>query len=997
MMGMKNSGYTFVNNFPFKANMSLTRSLATVTLAFLMVLFASEGTVVARSGHPSFAQVEDVPGLPRVLLIGDSISMHYTVPVRKLLEGTANVHRPACNCRSTRQTLAELDNYLGEGHWDVISFNWGIHDLTCKNEAGKASAPPEGKHQVPLDEYRQNLQTLVQRLKRTGARLIWVSTTPVGRLAEAKGYRQDSDVRAYNAVAANVMKTEGVIINDLYIVIKPQAESLLRDGVHFNQEGIAVTAENVAGAIQKSLNASSTATQPAKKSAISPYSNKEAWQLAVPKAYQNRPALAPAFAFVEADPKLPNVLIMGGSNSMYYTVGVRNNLEGIANVFRAPDNCRSTRHTLKDIEIFLGDVRWDVICFNWGMHDLTCKNEAGKAAAPPEGKHQVPLDEYRQNLQTLAHRLKRTEAKLIWATTLPVGSRHESKGFRRDSDVVVYNAAAAEIMKSEGVTVSDLYTLVKPRAEELLSNDGIHFAAEGRAVLAEAVAKKILEELKIQKQRRTRKKAAHRKRRLIFDNDGGDVQFLAEPTRQAFLAKRISPLVGTHVDTMLYCTRSSGFGFFTYNTKVGEIFTCTEGRFKDNKTGYFIEQGTDALKMVAEFCKENNIELFWSMRMNDTHDAFDDLGLPQLKKDHPEWIMDPNRSRLKKGRWSAVDYGVKEIRDLAYQYCREVCENYDVNGIHLDFFRHPLFFRDQTKGKNVGQDDRDLMTELLSRIRTMTEQVGMQKGKPILVSVRVPDSVGYCNAIGLDIERWMKEGLIDIMVASGYCRLNPWEITVELGHKYAVQVYACLSESRHRDELAKQVRASSQCYRARAMNAWHGGVDGICLFNIFNPKRDIWNELGDPKTLAALDKVYTTGGRVAVYAGAYLAGGRKFLNRQLVSPETPLPLKPGKPETVELIVGENVRKNIAAGNIPDIELDIRLNVQNDKSAGMKILTVKINGKEICDGKMQAEMFKYRIEPNMLNQGKNSFQITLDPKSKATVKIDDIQLWLRYGK
>ena len=62
-----------------------------------------------RNNHPTFVQVEDVPGLPRVLLIGDSISMQYTFPVRELLEGKANLHRPAGNCRSTRQTLEELD------------------------------------------------------------------------------------------------------------------------------------------------------------------------------------------------------------------------------------------------------------------------------------------------------------------------------------------------------------------------------------------------------------------------------------------------------------------------------------------------------------------------------------------------------------------------------------------------------------------------------------------------------------------------------------------------------------------------------------------------------------------------------------------------------------------------------------------------------------------------------------------------------------------------
>ena len=64
---------------------------------------------------------------------------------------------------------------------------------------------------------------------------------------------------------------------------------------------------------------------------------------------------------------------------------------------------------------------------------------------------------------------------------------------------------------------------------------------------------------------------------------------------------------------------------------------------------------------------------------------------------------------------------------------------------------------------------------------------------------------------------------------------------------------------------------------------------------------------------------------------------------------------------------------------------------------MKNLNIKINSQKIHSGKIQDEMLKYPIDPEMLNQGKNTFQITLDQNSKATVKIDDIQLWLRYGK
>jgi len=113
---------------------------------------------------PAFAQVKDDPALPRVLLIGDSISIGYTPAVRAALAGKANVHRPATNCGPTIRGLAELDKWLGDGRWDVIHFNWGLHDLRVDNRVS---------HQVPIDQYEKNLAELVQRLQKTGARLIW--------------------------------------------------------------------------------------------------------------------------------------------------------------------------------------------------------------------------------------------------------------------------------------------------------------------------------------------------------------------------------------------------------------------------------------------------------------------------------------------------------------------------------------------------------------------------------------------------------------------------------------------------------------------------------------------------------------------------------------------------------------------------------------------------------------------------------------------------------
>ena len=221
-----------------------------------------------------------------------------------------------------------------------------------------------------------------------------------------------------------------------------------------------------------------------------PYRTPENWRRAVPAKYQKRPE----YAFVEAAPELPNVLLIGDSISMSYTASVREKLAGIANVYRAPDNCRSTRQTLAQIETYLGHQRWDVIHFNWGIHDLTHLNESGQAAPPPEGKLQVPLDQYRDNIRKLLRRLHETDARLIWASTTPVGSKADVHGFRRNSDVIAYNRVAREVQENENIGINDLYSLVKPQAERWLS-DGVHLTRHGQTVLAKAVAQSIRDSL----------------------------------------------------------------------------------------------------------------------------------------------------------------------------------------------------------------------------------------------------------------------------------------------------------------------------------------------------------------------------------------------------------------------------------------------------------------------------------------------------------------------
>jgi hypothetical protein len=201
--------------------------------------------------NPVLAPIEDDPALPRVLIIGDSISMGYTLDTRAMLKGVANLHRPPTNCGPTTRGLEQIDAWLGEGKWDVIHFNWGLHDLKYMDQNGDLAAVTEGKQQVPIDQYAENLDKLVQRLKQTGATLIWRNTTPV---PEGTKGRLPEDAVRYNEAAAKVMVKHAVQTHDLYRFAKEHEKEIQRpNDVHYTREGSKKLAEEVVKVIKAVL------------------------------------------------------------------------------------------------------------------------------------------------------------------------------------------------------------------------------------------------------------------------------------------------------------------------------------------------------------------------------------------------------------------------------------------------------------------------------------------------------------------------------------------------------------------------------------------------------------------------------------------------------------------------------------------------------------------------------------------------------------------------
>jgi lysophospholipase L1-like esterase len=177
----------------------------------------------------------DETNLPRVLLIGDSITRAYYPEVEKRLAGKAYVGRLASSAFISDPILREqIKMVLGQYRFEVIHFNNGMHGWQ-HTEAEYAAALP-----IFLKTIREGAPN---------AKLIWANTTPLkvspNLTADNQTQATDERIDARNAIAFKFMQGQGITAEDLNAPMRDHPE-FHSDNVHFNDDGIAIQAEEVA-------------------------------------------------------------------------------------------------------------------------------------------------------------------------------------------------------------------------------------------------------------------------------------------------------------------------------------------------------------------------------------------------------------------------------------------------------------------------------------------------------------------------------------------------------------------------------------------------------------------------------------------------------------------------------------------------------------------------------------------------------------------------------
>ncbi len=461
------------------------------------------------------------------------------------------------------------------------------------------------------------------------------------------------------------------------------------------------------------------------------------------------------------------------------------------------------------------------------------------------------------------------------------------------------------------------------------------------------------------------------KQRRIIVNDDSQPQF-DETTRRAFLSARFKPAVGTQVDTYVFY--------------VGDGWHPHRGRKIAEGIG-------DPNQVIIEAAREAGMEIFASLRMNDIHCAWDGSASP-LKQEGPDLLIGeayafeqypyllegekheplggyPTTSVLR-AFWAAYDYAEPEVRAHRLERIEEVCRQYDFDGFELDYFRHPLFFKLGEEEENL-----DTMTEFVRQVRRLLHEIGRERGKPYLLTARVPDNPAMALRTGLDVEQWLKEGLLDILVVGGggmsYAgRLKEF---IDIAHRYGVPAYPCIN---HFQDPIKMYSYAS--------NFWALGADGVYIFNYFgvpegSEKHQCLNQMGDPDTLLGLDKQYVPDNGASIF----------YCGHVNPPPQFPVRLIDGTP--IELVVGDDVQKGTEDAILEEMRLKVKVG-NMDESEG---ITIKINGISVPRENIErvnGETFEAVVTAPPVHQGIN--HIVVLPGLNSIGRLSSTVTWLELS-
>lgn len=322
-----------------------------------------------------------------------------------------------------------------------------------------------------------------------------------------------------------------------------------------------------------------------------------------------------------------------------------------------------------------------------------------------------------------------------------------------------------------------------------------------------------------------------------------------------------------------------------------------------NRYQDLLDAGVDWLAETAAACRRRSVSPWVSIRMNDFHGhknltgSFFNvplLGRPEMRLQHSGY----SPTMYEPGYRGALNYERPEVRDLMFAQIREVVEDYDFEGLELDWWRQPLCCEPNASDATVA-----MMTDWIRQVRALTERRARQTGRRYPLGLRIPGQLATLKSIGLDVVTLCREGTIDFIAPSGFW-CTTWEmphdeLRRELGDH--VTIYGVIEDGANplptrapaldRTQPIRYISSSREMLRANAAGKLALGAEGIEWFNFYcTDQARIPGVISDYGALRGIDRLEALRGQPKHYTFSLSGHG-------LVLP--PFELTPQLPVTLE--------------------------------------------------------------------------------------------------
>ena len=502
--------------------------------------------------------------------------------------------------------------------------------------------------------------------------------------------------------------------------------------------------------------------------------------------------------------------------------------------------------------------------------------------------------------------------------------------------------------------------------------------------------------------------------RIMFYQDGrhSKIYTYEPPLQKEEYEDIVNELIGTPIDTLVFCLGEGRT--MLHDTKAGEFWGHNVDKWPhtifrrahQNAKG-LIEKGYDPLRIICERAQNEGFMIYPSLNIQ-----WDSA----VRGEGEVWVRVSNfrfdNTDLEIGAagnidsdfpgFGCMDFKYQKVRDERFDIIKEAVCEYPVDGFEINLSQMPYFFHP----KEI-ENGRTIMTEWIRKIHSTVKENGASRK----LAIRVINSIDRCFELGLDVKKWIQQGIVDVIIA--YDRpyhtnqMADFRPFVEAVKGTSCTMIATMQNYIHTDPTSLD---SIEKTRATACNYWDQDIGGLFLdrgWHIDSPFGDLFyakvRELPYPHLMAHKDKTY----RVLV------SGRSNSEDKNLQpSPELPITVETGKPSVVEFTISDDLLRWDKAKRIHDVLLRIHISEITE----LDVLEYKLNGKKLPDScirkiNMMCVMnipenqrgwgYWLIFRPDKDNwpvQGKNYFEVTLvvrDPDVITNVSMQALEVDIKY--